>query len=172
MRLFSKSAAVGLGALVLALLTACSAPPAPSGRAAADLPRKRPNILILLADDLGYGDIRPFGDDKVSTPNLDALSREGLRMTNFHVQPTCSPTRAALLTGGDNHRVGLGSMRETRSKAMETTPGYEGALNEHALTIAQVLKDNGYHTFMTGKWHLGASPASNPRRRVSRNRSP
>ncbi len=165
----NQRAALAAGVLAL-LASACSTPADPKpadarsadARSATTMQPKRPNILIVVADDLGFGDIGPFGDARVSTPQLDAFSREALRMTNFHVQPTCSPTRAALLTGADNHRVGLGSMRETRDKRMETAPNYEGALNGHALTIAQVLKDNGYHTYMAGKWHLGAGPANNP----------
>lgn len=122
----------------------------------------RPNVLVIVADDLAYADIGPFGESRISTPNLNALSEDGLRMTNFHVQPTCSPTRATLMTGADNHLVGLGSMREHRTKVMEHVPGYEGHLNDRAPTIAQLLKDRGYRTFMAGKWHLGATPASNP----------
>ena len=89
---------------------------------------ERPNILLIVADDLGYSDIGPFGAD-IATPTLDALAREGLMLTNFHVLPSCSPTRSVLLSGVDNHRAGLGTMGEMKTPETEGHPGYAGYLN-------------------------------------------
>ena len=89
----------------------------------------RPNILLIVADDLGYSDIGPFGAE-IATPTLDTLAREGLMLTNFHVLPSCSPTRSVLLSGVDNHRAGLGTMGEMKTPEMEDHPGYvKGGVN-------------------------------------------
>ncbi|MGI9571143.1 MAG: sulfatase-like hydrolase/transferase, partial [Desulfobulbia bacterium] len=88
----------------------------------------KPNILLMVADDLGYSDIGAFGGE-IATPTLDALASEGLRLSNFHVLPTCSPTRSVLFSGMDNHRAGLGTMGEIRTPEMEGYPGYAGHLN-------------------------------------------
>ena len=94
--------------------------------------RSKPNILIIVADDLGYSDIGPFGGN-IQTPVLDGLSREGLLFSNFHVLPTCSPTRSALLTGNDNHVAGLGIMGEMSYPTVSALPGYSGHLSSHPL---------------------------------------
>jgi arylsulfatase len=85
---------------------------------------QRPNFLVIVADDLGFSDLGAFGGE-ISTPNLDALAARGVRMTGFHTAPTCSPTRAMLLSGVDNHRAGLGSMAETVTEVQKGAPGYE-----------------------------------------------
>ena len=85
----------------------------------------RPNILLIVADDLGYSDIGSFGGE-IATPTLDNLANEGLQLTNFHVLPSCSPTRSVLLSGMDNHRAGLGTMGELKTPEMEDHPGYSG----------------------------------------------
>lgn len=118
------------------------------------LSEERPNILLIVADDLGYTDIAPFGGE-IATPNIDALAQNGITLTNFYASLSCSPTRAMLLTGMDNHQVGLGNMAETLADNQLGQPGYEGHLNDRALTLAEQLKDSGYHTYMAGKWHLG-----------------
>jgi len=118
-----------------------------------------PNILIVLADDMGFNDIQPFGQTVIQTPTLNALAKEGMRFTNFHVHATCSPTRAQLLTGVDNHMAGMGSMGEYHTPEMDKYPGsYIGATNDRVKTFAEVLKDKGYATFVAGKWHLGRKP--------------
>ena len=114
----------------------------------------QPNFLIIVADDMGYSDMGAFGGE-ISTPNLDKLAKEGTRYTNYYVAPTCSPTRSMLLTGMDNHLVGLGNMYEYPAPNQLNEKGYEGYLTNDVPTLAEILKDNGYHTYMAGKWHLG-----------------
>ncbi len=118
---------------------------------------QRPNIILIVADDLGFSDIGAFGGE-IATPNLDRLAFEGQRYTNFYVAPNCSPTRSMLLTGLDNHVVGLGNMYERTAPNQLGQPGYEGVLRTDYRTIAEAMRDNGYRTYMAGKWHLGHSP--------------
>lgn len=125
---------------------------------------KRPNVLVLIADDMGYSDIGAFGSE-IETPNIDRLANEGVSFTNFHVGATCSPTRTMLISGVDNHLAGLGNMHEIMADNQFGKPGYEGYLNNSVVTIATVLKDAGYHTYMAGKWHLGGNPESIPHAR-------
>ena len=121
----------------------------------------RANILLIIGDDMGFSDVGAFGSE-VATPNIDALASEGLSFTNFHVGATCSPTRSLLLTGVDNHRSGLGNMHEFLSEAQRGQPGYEGYLNKSVVTITNLIRDTGYSTYMTGKWHLGADEGYRP----------
>lgn len=120
-----------------------------------------PNILLIVADDLGYSDIGPFGGE-ISTPVLDRLAAEGLRFSSFHVLPTCSPTRAALLSGNDNHVAGLGVMEEFIYPEIADRPGYAGHLSDQVATLPGILRRAGYHTYMAGKWHLGNDDAQSP----------
>ena len=124
----------------------------------------RPNILLIVADDLGYSDIGSFGGE-IATPTLDDLAKEGLQLTNFHVLPSCSPTRSVLLSGMDNHRAGLGTMGELKTPEMEGHPGYAGYLNFEVAALPEVLKAGGYHTYMAGKWHLGSEEETSPHAR-------
>ena len=122
---------------------------------------ERPNIVLLLADDWGFTDVGAFGGE-IETPNLDALAHEGLRFSNFHVMASCSPTRAMLLTGVDNHLNGVGNMRESIPQAHVGKPGYLGVLNNEVVTVATLLRDGGYRTYVAGKWHVGHEPHNRP----------
>ena len=124
---------------------------------------KKPNIILIVADDLGFSDLGCFGSE-ISTPNIDALAITGQIFTNFHTAPTCSPTRAMLLSGTDNHMAGLGSMAEfiPRTTNQQDQPGYEGYLNDKVISVAQLIKTQGYHTYIAGKWHLGLTPEQSP----------
>jgi len=123
------------------------------------VPAKKPNIIIILADDMGYSDIGCFGSD-VQTPNLDEMAKGGLRMTEFYNASRCCPTRASLLTGLYQHQAGVGDMMNTRPQ-----PAYQGYLNKNCVTIAEAFKAGGYTTLMAGKWHVGEAPEHWPVKR-------
>jgi arylsulfatase A-like enzyme len=110
---------------------------------------RRPNVLLIVADDLGYSDLGCFGGE-IDTPNLNMLASGGVRLTQFYSTARCCPSRASILTGQYSHRVGIGHMVTDLGQ-----PGYTGRLSDKAATIAEVLKQAGYRTFMSGKWHVG-----------------
>ena len=126
--------------------------------AATAQPDARPNIIIILVDDMGWSDIAPYGGE-IPTPNLDALAAHGVRFTQFYSTPRCSPTRASLLTGLYPHQAGMGHLDNViRQGSVGTT----GRLNQQSVTIAEVLHASGYFTAMSGKWHLGQQNGSPP----------
>ncbi|MFZ6745791.1 arylsulfatase [Undibacterium sp. JH2W] len=143
------------------LAQASEIPPPPPGSAGKP---SRPNIVVLLADDWGFSDVGAFGSE-IATPNLDALAKQGMRFSNFHVAASCSPTRSMLLTGVDNHLNGVGNMRETIPREHEGKPGYLSVLNDRVVTVASLLKDAGYRTYVAGKWHVGKEPHNLPDQR-------
>ena len=110
-----------------------------------------------MADDLGYSDFAALGGE-ISTPNLDALVKNGHLLNHHHSGSVCAVTRSMLISGTDHHLVGQGTMGSPSAEQLGL-PGYEGYLNDRALSIAQLLKDGGYHTYMAGKWHLGSGLA-------------
>ena len=121
----------------------------------------RPNVVVILADDMGYSDIGPYGSE-IRTPSLDALAARGIRFQQFYNNAKCSPTRASLLTGIFPHRVGMGDL----PAAAPGRPGaYQGFLPGNARTLAEALRGAGYRTYMSGKWHLGEVPELWPRTR-------
>lgn len=111
-------------------------------------PAKRPNVIFILADDMGFSDVGCYGGE-IKTPHIDGMAKEGTRFTQFYNMARCCPTRATLMTGVYPHQAGVGDMNQDRG-----IPPYQGELNDKCITIAENLKQAGYHTGMVGKWHL------------------
>jgi arylsulfatase len=112
---------------------------------------RRPNVLLILADDLGYSDLGCYGGE-IATPNLNQLASNGVRWTQLYSTARCCPSRASILTGQYPHRVGVGHMVQDLGQ-----PGYRGRLSENGATIAEVLRSAGYRSFISGKWHVGTN---------------
>ena len=124
----------------------------------------RPNIVVLVADDWGFSDVGAFGGE-IATPNIDELAQRGMRFTSFHVAASCSPTRSMLLTGVDNHRNGHGNLRETMPGEHLGRPGYQATLVPNVVTVATLLHDGGYRTYIAGKWNVGNEAENLPDQR-------
>ena len=122
----------------------------------------RPNIVLILADDLGFSDVGAYGSE-IATPTIDALANRGIAFTNFHTAASCAPSRAMLLTGVDSHRAGVANIPEAIPPEQAHSPNYRGSLSPNVVTIAQLLSDGGYRTYMAGKWHLGLDQMPNAR---------
>jgi arylsulfatase/uncharacterized sulfatase len=117
----------------------------------------RPNIVLILADDLGFTDTAPYGSE-INTPTISALADEGIRFTNYHTAGSCAPSRAMLLTGIDSHLAGVPNIPEMLPAEQKQHPHYQGVLGRNVVTVATLLQDIGYHTYIAGKWHLGMTP--------------
>jgi arylsulfatase len=160
----------GVGALCLGIAAAgtlggsfrADAEESPSQQLSASA--SRPNIVFILADDLGYSDLAPYGSE-ISTPNLSALAEQGVIFTNYHTGPNCAPSRAMLLTGVDSHLAGVPNIPEMIAPEQRAHPNYQGVLGDDVVTVATLLEDAGYNTYMAGKWHLGMEPHKLPSRR-------
>lgn len=124
----------------------------------------QPNIVVLVADDWGMTDVGAFGGE-IATPHIDQLAANGVRFSNFHVAASCAPTRSMLLTGVENHRNGVGNLRETLPRAHRGQPGYQGSLTQGVVTVSSLLRDAGYRTYIAGKWNVGSEPYNLPPQR-------
>lgn len=148
--------ATGTAAWLLASLILFLAMPA----SAAD-EETLPNIVIIVIDDAAFTDLGAYGSE-INTPNIDTLASEGAMFSNFHAAPTCAPSRAMLMTGVPSHRAGLATLGHLRPPEHDGFPEYQGELAADVPTLAEHLKQAGYATYATGKWHLGQSPQSLP----------
>jgi arylsulfatase len=143
---------------ILSLVVGCTDERSPRVRSASS------NVLIILADDLGYSDLGAFGGE-IETPHLDALATRGVRLTGLHSAPSCSPSRAMLMSGSDPHVAGLGAMVEAIPPVYRGRPGFEGVLSDRVASLAERFEAAGYQTMMAGKWHLGQDDGQRPAQR-------
>src|SRR5688572_5995724 len=121
----------------------------------------RPNIVLIVVDDAGFTDFGAYGGE-ARTPNIDALAQRGAQFSRYYSSPLCSPSRAMLLTGMDNHRTGHSTIIEVLPPELRGRPGYTMRLEPGVVTLAERLRQGGYRTYVTGKWHLGHGPGDLP----------
>lgn len=160
----SRPTTAVLALMAFVVLAGCATTAPERLASSATAPAPRPNIVVILADDMGYSDVGSYGGE-IRTPNLDRLAAGGLRFTSFYNTARCSPTRASLLTGLYAHQAGVGRLHTPRERELPEPGPYQGYLSENAVTIAEVLRDAGYRTYMSGKWHVGARRPHWPRQR-------
>jgi arylsulfatase len=153
----SVGASLGIGERV-----ALSSGPTKGDISESGRPDDRPNILLIMADDMGFSDIGCYGGE-IDTPHADELAEDGLRFSQFYNAARCCPTRASTLTGLYPHQAGMGFMMSEGDDL--GLPGYRSHLNDSCVTIAEVLRQEGYNTAMSGKWHLGTERAHRPTNR-------
>ena len=146
--------ALALAAIATLAAASPAAEPAPS-------PAAQPNVVMVVADDVGFSDFGAYGSE-IRTPHIDAIAASGVRFSNFHVSPMCSPSRAMLLTGVDSHLAGVASLYVATPLRHRGRPGYEGELRTDVVTIASRLRRAGYRTYLSGKWNLGSTASSLP----------
>lgn len=157
----TRSRGVALISLLAVLLGGCAKPDGYRDQVV-DPSTPKPNILMILVDDLGYSDLGAYGGN-IATPNIDALATQGMVFSNAHAYPSCAPTRASLITGKDPHRVGLGSQNGVAPPGVPlTTPGYKGSLDGDYVAISELMSKGGFETYQVGKWHLGYEPHQAP----------
>ncbi len=151
--------------LALAALLSASLAAAEEAIANAEaIDARAPNIVLILADDLGFTDVAPYGSE-INTPTISALADAGVSFTNYHTAANCAPARAMLLTGVDAHLAGVPNIPEMLAPEQMRYPHYQGVLGSNVVTVATLLETAGYHTYMAGKWHLGSSVGLLPSQR-------
>ncbi|MEM7133613.1 MAG: arylsulfatase [Chloroflexota bacterium] len=151
---FKRRLLIGCTSLVLSVSVAATSDSRTEVALANNKLSERPNVIVILADDLGYTDLSAYGSE-IQTPNIDRLADQGVKFSNYHTSPSCAPSRAMLLTGVDNHLAGVPNIPEALPPEQRGYENYEGVLSPNVATVASLLHADGYHTYMTGKWHLG-----------------
>lgn len=152
----TRAAASGRATALAVSLATAAALSAPAHATASP-----PNVVVVVADDVGFSDLGAYGSE-IRTPHIDAIASRGVLFSNFHASPMCSPSRAMLLTGVDAHLAGVASLYVATPLRHRGQPGYEGELRTDVVTIASRLRDAGYRTYLSGKWNLGHTPTSLP----------